>query len=72
MPGEKFDWTFKDDTYTLIIRNPTVEEDGTYILFVRELDMKTTGHLTVNGNMYVNVLVYLFDCERVCVCVCPF
>ncbi len=34
----------------IVIRNPTVEEDGTYLLFVRELDMKTTAHLTVNGN----------------------
>ncbi len=38
----------------IFIRNPTVEEDGTYLLFVRELDMKTSAHLTVNGNDYNN------------------
>ena len=27
----KYDWTFKDeDTYTLTIKNPTVDEEGTY------------------------------------------
>ena len=27
----KYDWTFKEeDTYTLTIKNPTVEEEGTY------------------------------------------
>ena len=33
MPGHenKYDWTFKEeDTYTLTIKNPTVDEEGTY------------------------------------------
>jgi len=47
----KYDWTFKDeDTYTLTIKNPTVDEEGTYNLIVRELDnMKTGCYLTVKA-----------------------
>jgi hypothetical protein len=63
--GDKFDWTFKDDTYTLIIKNPTTEEEGTYLLFVRELDMKTTGHLTVNGNYYYHSLLTFLIQRRI-------
>jgi len=47
---DKYDWHFKEDTYTLIIKNPTVEEDGMYQVVVRELDnMKTGCMLTVNA-----------------------
>ena len=43
-------WSFKDDTYTLHIKNPTVEEDGTYNLVIRELDnMKTGAYVTVKA-----------------------
>ena len=52
MPGheDKYDWSFKDDTYTLHIKNPTVEEDGTYNLVIRELDnMKTGAFVTVKA-----------------------
>ena len=52
MPGheDKYDWSFKDDTYTLHIKNPTVEEDGTYNLVIRELDnMKTGAYVTVKA-----------------------
>ena len=28
---DKYDWTYKgEDTYTLTIKNPTVDEEGTY------------------------------------------
>ena len=26
--GEKYDWKQEDDTYTLIINNPVLEDDG--------------------------------------------
>lgn len=47
--GDKYDWSFKEDTYTLIIKNPTVTEEGTYQVVVRELDMKASGYLTVHA-----------------------
>ena len=54
MPGheDKYDWTYKEDTYTLFIRNPTVDEEGTYTVIIRELDnMKTGAYVTVKGNL---------------------
>ena len=45
--GEKYDWKQEEDTYTLIINNPKLEDDGTYILLVKEVDAKTSGYLTV-------------------------
>ena len=47
--GEKYDWSFKEDTYTLVIRNPTPVEEGTYQIVVKELDMKASGYLAVKG-----------------------
>ena len=47
--GDKYDWSFKEDTYTLVIRNPTTVEEGTYQIVVKELDMKASGYLTVKG-----------------------
>ena len=35
------------DTYTLFINNPVLEDDGTYILLVKEVEAKTSGYLTV-------------------------
>ena len=47
---DKYDWTYKEDTYTLYIKNPTTEEEGTYNLVVRELDnMKTGAYVTVKA-----------------------
>ena len=45
--GDKYDFKSVDDTYTLIIKNPKLEDDGTYILLVKEVDAKTSGYLTV-------------------------
>ncbi|XP_023324296.1 twitchin isoform X2 [Eurytemora carolleeae] len=47
--GEKYDWSFKEDTYTLVIRNPTPVEEGTYQIVVKELDMKASGYLAVKA-----------------------
>jgi len=52
MPGheDKYDWTYKEDTYTLFIRNPTVDEEGTYTVIIRELDnMKCGAYVTVKA-----------------------
>lgn len=47
---DKYDWTYKDDTYTLFIKNPTTEEEGTYNLVIRELDnMKTGAYVSVKA-----------------------
>ena len=45
--GDKYDWKQEGDTYTLYINNPVLEDDGTYILVVKEVDAKTGGYLTV-------------------------
>lgn len=45
--GDKYDFKQEEDTYTLIIKNPKLEDDGTYILLVKEVDAKTSGYLTV-------------------------
>ena len=45
--GDKYDWKQDGDTYTLLINNPVLEDDGTYILVVKEVDAKTGGYLTV-------------------------
>ena len=45
--GEKYDWKQEGDTYTLTINNPVLEDDGTYILLVKEVEAKTSGYLTV-------------------------
>ena len=45
--GDKYDWKQEGDTYTLLINNPVLEDDGTYILVVKEVDAKTGGYLTV-------------------------
>ena len=45
--GDKYDWKQEEDVYTLIINNPKLEDDGTYILLVKEVDAKTSGYLTV-------------------------
>jgi hypothetical protein len=45
--GDKYEWKQEEDVYTLTINNPTEEEDGTYILLVREVDAKTSCYVTV-------------------------
>jgi len=45
--GDKYDFKQDGDTYTLTITNPMLEDDGTYILLVKEVDAKTSGYLTV-------------------------
>ena len=45
--GDKYDFKQEGDTYTLTINNPVLEDDGTYILLVKEVDAKTSGYLTV-------------------------
>ena len=45
--GDKYDWKQEEDIYTLIINNPKLEDDGTYILLVKEVEAKTSGYLTV-------------------------
>ena len=47
MKSDKYDWKQEEDVYTLYINNPTTEEDGTYILLVREVDAKTSCYVTV-------------------------
>ena len=51
--GDKYDWSFKEDTYTLVVKSPTTVEEGTYQIVVKELDMKASGYLTVKGKQYV-------------------
>jgi len=47
---DKYEWSYKEDTYTLVIKNPTVEEDGFYQVVVRELDnMKCGAMVTVKA-----------------------
>ena len=43
--GDKYDFKQEGDTYTLTINNPMLEDDGTYILLVKEVDAKTSGYL---------------------------
>ena len=45
--GDKYDWKQEGDTYTLYINDPQLEDDGSYILLVKEVDAKTSGYLTV-------------------------
>ena len=45
--GDKYDFKQEGDTYTLTITNPVLEDDGTYILLVKEVEAKTSGYLTV-------------------------
>ena len=45
--GDKYDWKQEEDMYTLIINDPKLEDDGSYILLVKEVDAKTSGYLTV-------------------------
>ena len=45
--GDKYDWKQDGDTYTLTINKPLLEDDGTYILLVKEVEAKTSGYLTV-------------------------
>ena len=45
--GDKYDWKQEEDVYTLTINNPTEEEDGTYILLVREVEAKTSCYVSV-------------------------
>ena len=47
--GDKYDWSFKEGTYTLTVKNPTTVEEGTYQIVVKELDMKASGYLNVKG-----------------------
>jgi hypothetical protein len=32
--GDKYDWKQEDDTYTLIINNPQMEDDGIYLNYL--------------------------------------
>ena len=45
--GDKYEWKQEEDVYTLIIHQPKLEDDGTYILLVKEVDAKTSGYVTV-------------------------
>merc|ERR1740131_274162 len=46
--GDKYQWQQEEDIYRLIINNPTTEDEGTYILVVKEIDAKTGGYLQVH------------------------
>ena len=54
---QKFDWTYKEeDTYTLSIKNPTVEEEGTYQVILQQMSVRPWLTVTFVSQLIVREL----------------
>ena len=51
--GEKYDWKQEDDTYTLIINNPVLEDDGERDRYSDEETRKSLSELFVESQRWM-------------------
>ena len=51
--GEKYDWKQEDDTYTLIINNPVLEDDGERDRYSDEETTKSFSELFVESQRWM-------------------